>query len=140
MEERDFERIAVLIDGRFNKFAVEFEAKLDQKLDQKFEQKLAPVYQKLEQLDQKVELLDRKVEQLDRKFEQKLEQLDRKLDRLDQKLDKSVAVLVDGHNMLSEKLDRVESAVTVRVDAVDRRLDLHLTDTRAHGASCVREK
>jgi chromosome segregation ATPase len=161
MEEKDFERIAQLIDGRFARFSVEFEQKLDQKLEDlsaRFDAKLedlsvrfdAKLEEQVNRLDRRMDALESRMDALESRMDgldSRMDGLDSRMDRLEAKLDeqtrhfdKAFAALADGHTMLSEKLDRMEATSTKRNESVERRLDLHLVDPHPHGASRVMEK
>lgn len=117
MNEKDFERIAQMVA---------------QVIDAK-----------LERVDARFDMMDARFEQIDARFEQ----IDARFDGLKAEIisefnhslkvhievhQKGLAVLAEGHQMFSEKLDRVEVGLNKKLAAIAAELAAHRADTEAH--------
>ena len=138
MDEKDFERIAQMvgqvIDTKLDQVNARFDqvdARFDQ-VDTRFEQ----IDAKFEQIDARFEQIDVRFEQMDTRFEQFKDEIihefDHGLTLHDNGYQNGLAVIAEGHQMLSEKLERVESSLSLKIDKIAAEVAAHRADTEVH--------
>lgn len=131
MDEKDFERIAQMV-------AQVIDTKLEQ-MNTRFDQvdaRFAQVDARFDQIDARFEQVDAKFERVDAKFEQFkdeiIQEFEHRLTLHDDGYQNGLAVIAEGHQMLSEKLERVESSLSLKLDKIAAEVAAHRADTEAH--------
>ena len=159
--QRIAQMVTQIIDTKFEQQSVRLDSKLDQLSDQ-FDAKLGKFDAKLDlwvdDFDSKLKRLDAKLDTTAADFDSKLKRLDAKLDttaadfgaKLDRHkeellkefrhqislqtddFNKGLAFIAEGHQMLDEKVDRIELRLDAKIDSQTRELDAHRSDPEAH--------
>ena len=147
MEEKDFQRIsqmvAQIVDSRLEQMSTGFDSKLEQMstgIDSKLEQMSTGFDLKLEQMSAGFDL---KLEQMSAGFDSKLErhkeeilkEFDHQTTLQTEQFHKAMAIVAEGHQMLAEKIDRIELRLERKIDSIAEQLDAHRCDTKAHGGA-----
>ncbi|HBG05622.1 MAG TPA: hypothetical protein DDY22_08740 [Geobacter sp.] len=105
--------------------------------------KLEQVNARFDQVDARFDQVDARFEQVDAKFEQfkadVIYEFDHRLTLHNEIHHKGIAVIAEGHQMLSEKLERVEvridhleSELSKKIDRIAADVAAHRADTEAH--------
>lgn len=69
---------------------------------------------------------------LERLFAEQTAQFQAHVDVLAEHFDHKISLVAEGHRMLSEKLERVESTLALSIDRLHTEIVAHRTDTEAH--------
>lgn len=65
-------------------------------------------------------------------FIRQTEQFQQYLGIIAENFEHKLAIVSEGHQMLSEKLDRVESSLALKIDKIADEVTAHRADTEAH--------
>ena len=136
MEEKDFQRIsemvAQIVDSRLGQMSSGFDLKLEQMtadIDTKLGQMTADIDTKLGQMTADVDT------KLGRQKEEILKEFDHQTSIQTEQIHKATAIVVEGHQMLAEKIDLIELRLERKIDSIAEQLDAHRCDTKAHGGA-----
>ena len=114
MEEKDFQRISQMVA---------------QVVDSRLEQMSAGFDSKLEQMSAGID------SKLERHKEEILKEFEHQTTIQTEQFHKAVAIVVEGHQMLAEKIDRIELRLERKIDSMAEQLDAHRSDTKAHSGT-----
>jgi chromosome segregation ATPase len=145
MDEKDFERIAQIVAQAIDTKLEQINVRFDQ-VDANFEQvdaRFVQIDARFEQVDARFDRIDARFEQVDARFEQVDAKFEQFKDEIIQEFEHRVtlhddgyqnglAVIAEGHQMLSEKLERVESNLGKKIDKIAAEVAAHRVDTEAH--------
>ena len=114
MDEKDFQRIgqlvAQIVDSRLAQMSTDIDSKLEQ-MSSGFDSKL------------------------DRHKEEIVKEFGHQTTIQTEQFHKAMAIVVEGHQMLADKIERVELRLEKRIDSLAEQLDAHRCDTKAHGSA-----
>ncbi|MCF6266932.1 MAG: hypothetical protein L3J57_10350 [Desulfuromusa sp.] len=65
-------------------------------------------------------------------FVKQTEQFQEYIGVISENFDHKLAIIAEGHQMLSEKLERVESSLGLKIDKIAAEVTAHRADTEAH--------
>jgi hypothetical protein len=73
-------------------------------------------------------------------FVKQTEQFQQYVGVITESFEHKMAVVAEGHQMLAEKLERVESNLGIKIDKIEAEVIAHRADTEAHNDMyCVKE-
>jgi len=72
-------------------------------------------------------------------FVKQTEQFYQYIGVISENFDHKLAIVAEGHQMLSEKLERVESGLGLKIDKIADEVIAHRADTEAHSMYRVKE-
>lgn len=130
MDEIDLARIEQLLARVVDEKLGDVSARFDTKV----ETIAANVDQKLNQFKNDVETIATSVDQKLNRFKKEIiDEFSHQIKLQTEDFQQGLSVVAEGHQMLSDKLDRVEAGIDNQLESISAKLSAHRADTEAHG-------